>query len=58
MLRLAIIFFIIALVAGGLGFFGLAAASATVAKVFFFIFVALFAITLVMGLVGGKKLMS
>jgi uncharacterized membrane protein YtjA (UPF0391 family) len=46
MLRWALIFFIVALLAAVLGFTGIAAAAAGVAKVLFFLFVVLFLITL------------
>lgn len=51
MLRWAIAFFIIALVAAVFGFGGIAAASAGIAKVLFFIFLVLFLVALVSGLV-------
>ena len=41
MLRWAIIFFVVAIVAGVFGFAGIAADSAWIAKIFFFVFVAL-----------------
>jgi uncharacterized membrane protein YtjA (UPF0391 family) len=46
MLRWALIFFVVALLAAVLGFTGIAVAAAGVAKVFFFLFVILFLITL------------
>jgi len=46
MLRWALIFFIVALLAAVLGFSGIAVAAAGVAKVLFFLFVVLFLITL------------
>jgi uncharacterized membrane protein YtjA (UPF0391 family) len=46
MLRWALIFFIVALLAAVLGFTGIAVAAAGVAKVLFFLFVVLFLITL------------
>jgi len=49
MLRWAIIFAIIALVAGALGFFGLADTSASIAKLFALVFVVLFVVSLVVG---------
>ena len=42
MLRYAIIFLVIAIVAGILGFGGIAGASVGIAKILFFVFVALF----------------
>ena len=49
MLRWAIIFAIIAIIAGALGFGTLSDASATIAKVFAFIFLALFVIAIIAG---------
>jgi len=46
MLRWALIFFVVALLAAVLGFTGIAVAAAGVAKILFFLFVALFLITL------------
>jgi len=49
MLRWAIAFFVIALIAGALGFYGLADTSATIAKVFALVFIVLFLAALVFG---------
>ena len=46
MLRWAVIFFVVALLAAVLGFIGIAVAAAGVAKVLFFLFVILFLVTL------------
>ena len=46
MLRWALIFFVVALLAAVLGFTGIAVAAAGVAKILFFLFVALFLLTL------------
>ncbi|MCI5049921.1 MAG: DUF1328 domain-containing protein [Rickettsiales bacterium] len=48
MLQLALMFFIVAIIAGVFGFGGIAAASVGIAKLLFFIFLALFAVSLVM----------
>jgi len=55
MLRWAIAFAIIALIAGALGFYGLSSTSADIAKFFALIFVVLFVIALVVGrsVIGG-----
>lgn len=50
MLRYAAIFFIIAVVAAVFGFGGIAAGAVDIAKILFFIFLVLFVISLVMGL--------
>lgn len=47
----ALTFFIIALIAAGLGFGGIAGASAGVAQILFFVFLVLFALSLVMRVV-------
>jgi uncharacterized membrane protein YtjA (UPF0391 family) len=49
MLRWALIFLIVALVAGAFGFFSLEGTAMYIAKVLFFIFIVIFIITLVMG---------
>ncbi|MFZ0520844.1 MAG: DUF1328 family protein [Candidatus Acidiferrales bacterium] len=50
MLRWALAFFIIALIAAVLGFGGIAVAAAGIAKILFFIFLVLFLVALVSGL--------
>lgn len=55
MLRWALIFFVLALVAGLFGFGGIAAGAAEVAKILFYAFVVIFAISLMGGLLKGKK---
>jgi uncharacterized membrane protein YtjA (UPF0391 family) len=52
MLRYALIFFVVALIAGIFGFFGIAAAAAGIAKILFFIFLVLFLVSLVSGLMS------
>lgn len=49
MLKLAIFFFIVSLVAGYLGFAGVASSARTIAKVFFFIFLTIFLIVVIFG---------
>jgi uncharacterized membrane protein YtjA (UPF0391 family) len=46
----AAVFFVIAIVAAIFGFGGIAAASAGVAKILFFVFIAIFLLSLVVGL--------
>lgn len=53
MLKLAIIFFIISLIAGFFGFTGVATGARRVAKVFFFIAFAIFLLVLVFGVLLG-----
>jgi uncharacterized membrane protein YtjA (UPF0391 family) len=49
MLRYAVIFFVVAIVAGAMGFWGLENTSAWIAKMFFIGFLVLAAVTLVAG---------
>jgi uncharacterized membrane protein YtjA (UPF0391 family) len=53
MLRLALLFLLIALVAGAFNFSGIEAASLGVAQVLFFVFLALCVVFAVLGLVRG-----
>jgi uncharacterized membrane protein YtjA (UPF0391 family) len=54
MLRWALIFLVLALVAGLLGFGGIAGAASEIARVLLYIFVALLIVSLVMHLVRGR----
>jgi len=56
MLKWAVIFLIIALVAALFGFTDIASASAGIAKILFAIFLVLFLGTIFIGLVVGKRL--
>ena len=53
MIKWAIIFFVISLVAGFFGFSGVAAGSRKIAKVLFFIALAIFLVVLVFGVLLG-----
>ena len=53
MIKWAIIFFIVSVIAGFLGFTGVAAGFRTVAKVLFFIAIAIFLIVLIFGVFLG-----
>ncbi len=55
MLRYALIFLVVALIAGVLGFGGLAGASMGIAKILFYIFIILFVVGLIMHLVNGRR---
>ena len=55
MLYWALIFFIIAVVAGTLGFGGISTAAAGIAQVLFFIFVVIFVMTVIAGLLGRRR---
>jgi uncharacterized membrane protein YtjA (UPF0391 family) len=54
MLRWAIAFFIIAIIAAIFGFGNIAAGATDIAKILFFIFLILFLVSLVLNLVRGK----
>lgn len=54
MLRWALVFLVFALVAGLLGFTGLAGESMAIARILFFVFLVVFAISLVYGLITGR----
>jgi len=55
MLRWAAGFFIIAIVAAIFGFGGIATGAADIARVLFFVFLIVFFISVVMGLVTGRR---
>ena len=54
MLRWALIFLVIALIAAALGFTGVYVAAAGIAKILFYIFVVLFVVSLIMHLARGR----
>jgi uncharacterized membrane protein YtjA (UPF0391 family) len=54
-LRWALIFFIVSIAAAIFGFGGLASGAAGIAEVLFYIFIGLFLISLVAGLVNGSS---
>jgi uncharacterized membrane protein YtjA (UPF0391 family) len=56
MLRWALIFAIIAIVAGLLGFTGIAAGAAVIAKTIFYIFLGLVVVFIVLGVTVARKL--
>ena len=56
MLKWALIFAVIALIAGGLGFTGVAGAAAGFAKILFFLFVIGFVIFIAIGIFAGRKI--
>ena len=53
MLKLALFFFVVSLIAGFFGFTGVASGTRTIAKVLFFIALAIFLIVLVFGVMLG-----
>lgn len=56
MLKLALVFFLVSLVAGIFGFTNIAAGTATIAKWLFAIAIIIFVIFLVLGLMAGEVL--
>jgi uncharacterized membrane protein YtjA (UPF0391 family) len=58
MLKLALIFLLIGLVAALFGFTSLAGASFAIAKFFAFLFLVLFLIFLILGLTAGRKIVT
>jgi len=54
MLYWAAVFFVIAIVAALFGFGGIAVGAAEIAKVLFFVFLIVFAVTLIFGLIGRR----
>ncbi len=55
MLRLAIMFFVIALVAAIFGFGGIATAATDIAQLLFFVFLALFVVFAITNALSGRK---
>jgi uncharacterized membrane protein YtjA (UPF0391 family) len=55
MLRWAVIFLVIGLIAGLLGFTGVAGASIAIAKTLFFIFMVIFVVLLIAGLTLARR---
>ncbi|CCK74182.1 MAG: DUF1328 domain-containing protein [Oleispira antarctica] len=55
MLHWALVFFIVSIVAALFGFGGIASSAVSIAKILFFIFIVLFAVSLILGLIKGKK---
>ncbi|OUJ13257.1 DUF1328 domain-containing protein [Acetobacter okinawensis] len=58
MLRLALFFLVVSLVAGLFGFGGIASASAGMAKILFFIAIMLFVVFLVVALLAGRAILK
>jgi uncharacterized membrane protein YtjA (UPF0391 family) len=55
MLRWTLIFLVFSLVAGALGFYGLAAGAASIAQILFYLFPILFIFSLLFGAMGGGR---
>ena len=58
MLHWALVFLVLGLIAALFGFTGVAGASIGIAKILFFVFLAMFAIVLVMGGLRGRGTMT
>ena len=58
MLRWSMIFLVIAIIAAAFGFGGIASDVAKIAKALLFMFVAVFVVTLVLGLAASRKITS
>jgi uncharacterized membrane protein YtjA (UPF0391 family) len=56
MLKLALFFLVVSLIAALFGFTGISAASADIAKILFFIAIVIFLVLLVAGLMAGSTL--
>ncbi len=55
MLRWSLLFFIVAVVAGVLGFGGFSSGAAEIARLCFFFFIVVFAVSLIRELLTGRK---
>lgn len=56
MLKWALIFFVVAIIAAVFGFGGIAAGAASIAKILFFGFLVIAAIMLIAGMTAGRRL--
>ncbi len=54
MLYWAAVFFIIAIIAAAFGFGGIAAGATSIAKILFFLFLVLFVVSLIVGVLRGR----
>lgn len=57
MLKWALFFFIVAIIAAFFGFTGIAAAAASIAKILFFAFIVICVIFLILGLIAGRAIL-
>ncbi len=55
LLKWAVIFFVIALIAAALGFSGIAAGAAGIAKILFYLFLGIFFVLLIAGIIVGRR---
>ncbi len=56
MLKWALIFLVIGLVAGIFGFTGVEGAAVSIAKTLFFLFIVIFLVLLVLGMAAGRRI--
>ena len=56
MLKWALFFFIVSIIAAAFGFTGIAAVTGGIARILFFVFIVIFFILLVLGLIAGEVL--
>jgi uncharacterized membrane protein YtjA (UPF0391 family) len=57
MLKLALFFLVVSIIAGVFGFTGISAASAGIAKILFLVFVVLFVVFVILALMAGKAIL-
>lgn len=55
MIKWAVIFLVLGLVMGALGFGGVGGTFVDIAQILFFVAIAIFVVLLIMGLIAGKK---
>ena len=58
LLKWAFIFFVVALVAAAFGFTGIAAGAASIAMILFYLFLGIFVVLLIAGIIVGRKVFS
>ncbi|MDI3463764.1 MAG: protein of unknown function DUF1328 [Nitrospira sp.] len=58
LLKWAFIFFVVALVAAAFGFTGIAAGAASIAKILFYLFLGIFIVLLIAGIIVGRNVFS
>jgi uncharacterized membrane protein YtjA (UPF0391 family) len=58
LLKWAFMFFVIALIAAAFGFTGIAAGAESIAKILFYLFLGIFVVLLIAGIIVGRKVVS
>lgn len=58
LLKWALIFFVVALIAAAFGFTGIAAGAESIAKILFYLFLGIFIVLLIAGIIVGRKVLS